>query len=107
MLQLVPFNTTIQQSLRPVSSQVLQLSAASSTAEQSLLAHGLSSVYDPSTEEEAAPASKSPNAQITLQATPAEVLDTRSAFVSFSIVHRLLCSDLQMTEGTAMSVAGV
>lgn len=83
-----------------MSSQVVQLSAASSTAEQSLLAHGLSSVYDPTTEEEAPPASKAPNAQTTLQATPAEVLDTRSALVSFSVVHILLCSDLQMNEGT-------
>ena len=86
-MQLVPFNTTIQQSLRPVSSQVLQLSSASSTAEQSLLAHGLSSVYDPSTEVEAAPASKARDAQVTLQATPAEVLDTRSACVPFNTVH--------------------
>ena len=75
-LQLVPFNTA--QPVRPQSSQVLQLSAVSSTAEQSLLAHGLSAVYDPTAQEEAAPASKAPDARLVLQATPSDSLDTRS-----------------------------
>lgn len=74
LLQIQPL--AAPQSLQPVSSQVLQLSAASSTAEQSLLAHGLSSVYDPSQQEDATSAG-GPETRLTLQASPSDATDTR------------------------------
>ena len=69
--------------------QGLDLSPAPSSAEQSLLAHGLSSVYDPNQEEQeevktvkagdAQPASS--RAVVALTATPSEVLDNRSVLL--------------------------
>ena len=77
------------QGTRQAPSQVLDLSPAPSSAEQSLLAHGLSSVYDPNQEEqEEVKTVKAGDTQpadsrgvVALTATPSEVLDNRSVLI--------------------------
>ena len=81
------------QSTRQMPPQGLDLSPAPSSAEQSLLAHGLSLVYDPNQEEQeevktvkagdAQPASS--RAVVALTATPSEVLDNRSVLLWFHL----------------------
>ena len=60
-------------------SQVLDLSPAPSNAEQSLMARGLSSVYDPNqeAEEQTVKPVADTRAVIALSATPSEALDNR------------------------------
>ena len=62
-----------------VQSQVLELSPAPSNAEQSLIAHGLSSVYDPNqeAEEQTAKQNGSAGAVIARSASPIEAIDNR------------------------------
>ena len=77
------------QSTRQMPVQVLDLFPAPSSAEQSLLAHGLSSVYDPNQEEQeevkAVKADDTPPADsravVALTTTPSEVLDNRSVLI--------------------------
>ena len=61
--------------------QVLELSPAPSNAEQSLMAHGLSSVYDPNQEAEQLSAKQTADtsAVIALSASPSQAVDNRSA----------------------------
>lgn len=78
ILQIIPMGS--EQSSRPVPAQVLDLSPAPSTAEQSLLAHGLSSVYDPNQEaeeEQKAVNAADTRAVVALTASPSEVTDNR------------------------------
>ncbi len=77
------------QKTRQIPTQVVDLSPAPSSAEQSLLAHGLSSVYDPNQEEQeevmtvkagdAQPASS--RAVVAMTASPSDVLDNRSVLI--------------------------
>lgn len=77
LLQIIP----LAQSPRAVPSQALDLSPAPSTAEQSLLMHGLSSVYDPNHDQEvqqmAVTAVPDTRAVVSLTATPSQTLDNR------------------------------
>lgn len=79
MLQIIPLGSS--QGSPGVQSQVPDPAPGPSNAEQSLMARGLSSVYDP-TQEAEEQAAKAPEvgsrAVIALSATPAEALDNRS-----------------------------
>ncbi len=83
-LQILPMGSG--QSTRQMPPQVLDLSPAPSSAQQSLLAHGLSSVYDPNQEEQeevktvkpADTQAASNRAVVAMTATPSEILDNRS-----------------------------
>ena len=78
MMQIIPL--TSSQGGPMVQSPVLDLSPAPSNAEQSLMARGLSSVYDPKqeAEEQAAKPVADARAVFALSATPLEALDNRS-----------------------------
>ena len=78
MMQIIPL--TSSQGGPTEQSPVLDLSPAPSNAEQSLMARGLSSVYDPNqeAEERAAKPVADARAVFALSATPVEALDNRS-----------------------------
>ena len=78
MVQIIPLSSS--QGSPIVQSQVPDLSPAPSNAEQSLMARGLSSVYDPNqeAEEQTAKPVADTRAVIALSATPSEALDNRS-----------------------------
>jgi len=86
-LQILPMGSG--QSTRQMPPQVVDLSQAPSSAQQSLLAHGLSSVYDPNQEEqEEVKTVKAGDAQaassravVAMTATPSEILDNRSVLI--------------------------
>ena len=82
-MQIIPLSSP--QAPPTVQSQVLHLSPAPSNAEQSLMAHGLSSVYDPNQEAEHVTAKKTPDtsAVIALSATPSQAVDNRSAVACY------------------------
>ena len=79
MMQIIPLSSS-QGSPIVQQSQVLDLSSAPSNAEQSLMARGLSSVYDPNqeAEEQTVKPVADTRAVIALSATPSEALDNRS-----------------------------
>ena len=81
-MQIIPLGASQGSSVvqSQVQSPVPDLSPAPSNAEQSLMAHGLCSVYDPNqeAEEQTAKPVADTRAVIALSATPAEALDNRS-----------------------------
>ena len=78
-MQIIPLSSS--QGSPIVQSQVPDLSPAPSNAEQSLMARGLCSVYDPNqeAEEQTGKPVADTRAVIALSATPSEALDNRSA----------------------------
>lgn len=82
MMQIIPLGSSQGSPTvhSQVQSSVPDLSPAPSNAEQSLMAHGLCLVYDPTqeAEEQTAKPVADTRAVIALSATPAEALDNRS-----------------------------
>ena len=90
MVQIIPLSSS--QGSPIVQSHMLDLAPAPSNAEQSLMARGLSSVYDPNqdAEDQTAKPAADARAIIALTASPSEALDNRSVICSMLELAMLL-----------------